>query len=98
MPIVEQTDEFRGWFADLRDNRAQGRIASRLERLAFGLPGDCKPVGDGVLELRIDYGPGYRVYHVYMSADLITVLWGGDKGSQVRDIAKAKSLAKEMGK
>jgi putative addiction module killer protein len=71
-------------------------VAERLRRLALGNPGDVKPVGEGVSELRIDYGPGYRVYFVRRGDAFVVVLSGGDKSSQGRDIARAKALAKEV--
>ena len=93
---VRLTETFADWLADLRDRRAAARIAERLRRLALGNPGDVKPVGDGLSELRVDFGPGYRVYYVQRGAVLIVVLCGGDKSSQSRDIASAKALAKEI--
>jgi putative addiction module killer protein len=72
------------------------RINIRIRRLSLGNPGDVKPVGEGISELRIDYGPGYRVYFLIKSNELILLLTGGNKSSQVKDIAKAKSLAKEI--
>ncbi|WP_397403474.1 type II toxin-antitoxin system RelE/ParE family toxin [Phenylobacterium sp.] len=96
MVQVLQTEVFSKWLRDLRDRRALARIAERLRRLALGNPGDVKPVGDGLSELRIDYGPGYRVYFVRRGEVLIVVLCGGDKASQVRDIARAKALAREI--
>jgi putative addiction module killer protein len=72
------------------------RINIRIRRLSLGNPGDVKPVGEGISELRIDYGPGYRVYFLIKSNQLILLLTGGNKSSQVKDIAKAKSLAKEI--
>jgi putative addiction module killer protein len=80
----------------LRDTEAKARIAARVRRLAFGNPGDVKPVGEGVSELRIHYGPGYRVYFVQRGTTLIVLLCGGDKKSQQRDIETAKQLAKEV--
>ncbi len=80
----------------LRDMRARARIAVRIDRLALGNPGDVKPVGEGVSELRIPYGPGYRLYYVQKGDELVILLCGGNKGSQRRDIAAAKALAKEM--
>lgn len=79
----------------LRDRRALARIAARLDRLAAGNPGDVQPVGDGVSELRIDYGPGYRVYFTRRGPVLVILLCGGDKSSQDRDIRQAKALAEE---
>lgn len=80
----------------LRDVRAQARIAERLRRLERGLLGDAQPVGEGISELRIDYGPGYRVYFITRGRTLIILLCGGDKRSQTRDIAKAKRMAEEV--
>jgi putative addiction module killer protein len=93
---VRETTVFGAWMAGLKDRRARGRIASRIERLAEGNPGDAKSVGEGVSELRIDHGPGYRVYFTRKGSLLIILLCGGDKSSQHRDIAAAKALAKEL--
>lgn len=93
---VRQTSEFAAWIAKLSDQQAVRRITIRLARLEVGLLGDVKPVGAGVSELRINYGPGYRVYFAQRGAVLILLLCGGDKGTQARDIAKAKALAKEV--
>lgn len=84
---------FDRWLSELRDRRAVARIAARLDRLASGNPGDTQPVGDGVSELRINYGPGYRVYFIQRGPVLIILLCGGDKSSQDRDIKQAKALA-----
>ncbi len=84
---------FDRWLADLRDKRAVARILARLDRLAVGNPGDVKPVGEGISEMRIDYGPGYRVYFLQRGLLLIVLLCGGDKSAQDRDIARAKALA-----
>lgn len=92
---VRQTAIFRDWVTGLRDLRARARIAIRIDRLAEGNPGDVKSVGDGVSELRIDYGPGYRLYFTRRGALLVILLCGGDKSSQDRDIRQAKALAKE---
>lgn len=92
---LKQTATFAKWESRLRDKRARTIIASRLMRLAEGLPGDVEPIGEGVSELRIHYGPGYRVYFQQRGNLLIVLLCGGDKGSQARDIAAAKRLAKE---
>ncbi len=93
---VRQTERFAAWLDGLRDRRARLRIAARLLRLEAGLFGDVKPVGEGVSELRINYGPGYRVYFVQRGQILLIILCGGDKGSQDRDVAAAKLLAKEI--
>jgi putative addiction module killer protein len=92
---LKQTATFVKWETRLRDKRARTIIAARLMRLAEGLPGDVEPVGDGVSELRIHYGPGYRIYFQKRGNLLIVLLCGGDKGSQSRDIAAAKKLAIE---
>ena len=84
---------FDGWLTGLRDRRAKVRIAARLDRLAAGNPGDVKPVGDGISELRIDVGPGYRVYYMTRGKVLIVLLCGGDKSTQATDIKQAKALA-----
>ena len=86
---------FNRWLSGLRDRRAVARIAARLDRLASGNPGDAQPVGDGVSELRINYGPGYRVYFIQRGPVLIILLCGGDKSSQDRDIKQAKVLAEQ---
>ena len=95
MPIIRETDEFSDWLADLRDGQARIRILRRLDRLAAGNPGDVKPVGEGLNEMRIDYGPGYRVYFVQRGAVLVLLLCGGDKKTQDRDIRFAKALARD---
>ncbi|WP_425107340.1 type II toxin-antitoxin system RelE/ParE family toxin [Ancylobacter sp.] len=95
MVEVRQTAEFARWFARLRDGAAAARIRARIRRLSLGNPGDAKPVGEGVRELRIDYGPGYRVYFVQRGSVLAILLCGGDKRSQDKDIAAAKALASE---
>src|SRR5882757_382518 len=87
MPEVRQTEKFALWLAGLSDGRAVARINARIRRLSLGNPGDVKPVGEGISEMRIDYGPGYRVYFVQRGAALVILLAGGDKGSQGRDIA-----------
>lgn len=84
------------WLKALRDPRAVARISIRIDRLALGNPGEVKPVGEGVSELRIDYGPGYRVYFVRRRSELVVLLCGGDKSSQGADIARARLLAKEV--
>jgi putative addiction module killer protein len=93
---VRQTEVFARWFESLRDRRARARIDARIRRLSLGNPGDVRPVGEGVSELRIDYGPGYRVYFVQREQTLVVLLAGGDKDSQTRDIKTALRLAREL--
>ena len=92
---LEQTETFRLWEQKLRDRRARTLIAARLLRLAEGLLGDVGPIGDGISELRIHHGPGYRVYFLRRGDSRVVLLCGGDKASQSRDIAKAKRLAEK---
>ena len=96
MPEIRETETFSCWLKALRDTEAKARVAVRIRRLAFGNPGDVKPVGEGISELRIPYGPGYRVYFVQRGTVLIVLLCGGDKKTQQKDIATAKRLAKEI--
>ena len=96
MVEVRQTDVFTDWFAGLRDREARARITVRIRRLSLGNPGDVKPVGSGVSEMRIDYGPGYRVYFVRRDDTVVVLLCGGDKRHQDRDIARALELAQEV--
>jgi putative addiction module killer protein len=91
---VRQTAVFREWLNGLPDQVAVRRIAQRIARLSSGLYGDVKPVGDGVSELRIDHGPGYRLYFVQQGKVLILLLCGGDKKTQDRDIKVAKAMLK----
>ena len=93
---IRQTIEYARWFGALRDRTAKARIDIRLRRLSLGNPGDAKPVGDGISELRIDYGPGYRIYYVQQGSTLVVLLAGGDKSSQARDIRRAKELARDL--
>lgn len=95
MVEVRQHPEFKAWLDSLRDKAAQRKIAQRIVRLEAGLLGDVK-FFDGIGELRIDFGPGYRVYFVKRGAEIIILLCGGDKSSQRRDINRAKALAKEV--
>ena len=90
---VRQTPVFSDWMAALRDHRARAKIAARIDRLALGNPGDVAPVGEGVSELRIHYGPGYRVYFITRSQTLVVLLGGGDKSTQTKNIRAAKLLA-----
>jgi putative addiction module killer protein len=96
MMQLRQTQRFKTWFDELRDLRARARIQARLDRLSLGNPGDVRPVGSGVSELRIDYGPGYRVYFIQCGENLIVLLAGGDKDTQAKDIAQAITLASEL--
>ena len=93
---VRTTDTFRRWFKRLRDRKAKARIQARIDRVQMGHFGDIAPVGEGVSELRIFYGPGYRVYFVQRGEVVVILLSGGDKGSQNADIAKAKEIAKQL--
>ena len=95
MVEVCQTETFAGWLRKMRDESARARIQIRIRRLSLGNFGDVKPVGEGVSELRIDYGPGYRVYFAQRGNLLVLLLAGGTKKTQPADIAKAKELAKE---
>ncbi|MHC2626559.1 putative addiction module killer protein [Bradyrhizobium huanghuaihaiense] len=93
---VQKTDEFDQWLAALKDQRAVAKIASRIERLAMGNAGDVKAVGAGVSELRVDYGPGYRVYYKQVGNRIVLILCGGDKSTQDRDIRHAKAIASQL--
>jgi len=93
---IRQTETFVDWFESLRDRQAKARIDIRIRRLSMGNPGDVKPVGQGVSELRIDYDPGYRVYFVQRGETLIILLAGGDKRTQERDIKTALDLAQDL--
>ncbi len=92
---VVQTETFRIWLARLADRQAVARIVVRLRRLELGNAGDTRSVGDGVSEMRIDYGPGYRVYFTKRGKTIVILLCGGDKKSQRKDIATARKIAKE---
>ena len=93
---LQQTETFRKWRLRLKEERVRVLIASRLDRLAYGHAGDAAPVGDGISELRIHYGPGYRVYFQQKGNEIILLLCGGDKGSQARDIEMAKKIANDL--
>jgi len=95
MKEIRQTETFSEWLRNLSDSRAKARIAARIDRLALGNPGDVAPVGEGVSEMRVHYGPGYRVYFVQRGAALV-LLCGGDKSSQGSDIRTAKWLSSEL--
>jgi putative addiction module killer protein len=96
MMEIRQTETYANWFAGLKDVRAKARIDVRIRRLSLGNPGDVKPVGGGISEMRIDYGPGYRVYYQQMATAIVVLLCGGDKNSQQKDIVQAKKLAAEL--
>lgn len=93
---VRQTAEFESWFESLRDREARFRILARIRRLSLGNLGDVQPIGEGVSELRVPCGPGYRVYVNQQGEALIVLLAGGDKSSQKRDIERAKELARGL--
>ena len=95
---LRQTPAFAGWLRGLKDSVTRARIAARVQRLAFGNAGDARPVGGGVSELRLHFGPGYRVYFVQHGAVLIVLLCGGDKATQDRDIAQAVRMAQGIAK
>ena len=95
MMEFKQTETFRKWRIRLKDQRVRALIASRLDRLAFGNAGDVRPVGQGISELRIDYGPGFRVYFQKRGKTIVILLCGGDKSTQEKDIETAKRLAAE---
>ena len=96
MMEIRKTEVFVKWLDGLSDVHARARILVRVERLAAGNPGDVKPVGEGVSEMRIDYGPGYRVYYKKQGRDIVILLAGGDKQGQARDIKTALSLARNL--
>jgi putative addiction module killer protein len=93
---IRKTEIFVEWIDSLEDIRGRARIQARIERLAMGNPGDVKPVGEGVSEMRIDHGPGYRVYYLKRERTVIILLAGGDKKSQVKDIKTALRLARNL--
>ena len=93
---IQQTETYAKWFAGLRDRVARARIDIRIRRLSLGNAGDTKPVGEGVSELRVDHGPGYRVYFIQRGEVLIVLLAGGDKSTQDKDIRNAKALANDL--
>ncbi|WP_333853693.1 type II toxin-antitoxin system RelE/ParE family toxin [Leclercia sp.] len=96
MKEIVQTEVFRRWQKSIKDDRVKTLIATRLFRLSQGLSGDVKPVGEGISELRIQYGPGYRLYYQQQGDILIILLCGGDKSSQKKDIEMAKMLARSL--
>ncbi len=93
MTEVRQTDEFSDWLRRLRDANAVARIVGRIRRMEMGNPGDIRGVGHGIFEMRVDYGPGYRIYYVYRGAQIVILLCGGDKRTQSKDIKRAQKLA-----
>lgn len=93
---IRKTENFAKWLDALQDTRDRARVLVRIERLAIGNPGDVKPVGEGVSELRIDYGPGYRVYYKQTGHKVVILLAGGDKSTQARDIKAAVRLAHNL--
>ena len=93
---IRKTEQFAKWIDNLRDLRGRARILARIARLAAGNPGDVKPVGEGVSELRIDTGPGYRVYYVKKGSEWVILLAGGDKSTEATDIDAALQLARDL--
>ena len=96
MYTIEETETFSKWLSKLRDLKGKIAVARRIERMRSGSFGDVKPVGENVSELRVDTGPGYRVYYTVRGSEIVILLIGGDKSTQQRDIEKAKSMAKEF--
>jgi len=93
VPEIVQSESFANWLTGLADRKARAKIQARIDRLAIGNPGDVKPVGRGVSEMRIDYGPGHRVYFIRRGPVLIVLLCGGDKKTQETDIKRAIKIA-----
>ena len=93
---VRKTEEFDDWLVALKDRKAVAKIVARIERLALGNPGDVKPVGEGISEMRIPYGPGYRVYYTQAGKEVVLLLCGGDRATQDKDIKRAKEIAAEL--
>ncbi|MBV9236942.1 MAG: type II toxin-antitoxin system RelE/ParE family toxin [Xanthobacteraceae bacterium] len=89
-------EEFSGWLRRLRDAKAVARIVGRIRRMEMGNPGDAKSIGQGIFEMRIDHGPGYRVYYVHRGAQIVILLCGGDKRAQQRDIQRAQKLSEKL--
>ena len=93
---IRETETYSRWFERLRDRQAKARINIRIRRLSMGNPGEVKAVGEGVSELKLTYGPGYRVYFIQIGQEFVVLLAGGDKSSQSDDIELAKKLAREL--
>ena len=93
---IRKTEVFSKWLDELRDLKGRARIQARIERLAFGNPGDVKPVGEAVSELKIDYGPGYRVYYKRSGKSILILLAGGDKSTQPKDIRNVLLMARNL--
>jgi putative addiction module killer protein len=96
MATAQKTEEFNRWLAELRDDSARAKILVRVQRLEAGNPGDVKDVGEGISEMRIDHGPGYRVYYKRIGRQIFLLLCGGEKSGQSRDIKLARKLASEL--
>lgn len=95
---VLRTDVFASWLKDLRDKIARAKILTRIDRLEDGNPGNFRSLGDGIFEMKIDFGPGYRVYYIQRGHQIVVLLCGGDKSTQAKDIRHAKALAREWAK
>ena len=93
---IQKTDEFDNWLSALSDQRAVAKIVSRIERLGLGNAGDVKPVGEGISEMRLTYGPGYRIYYKQTGKTIVLILCGGDKSTQAGDIRRAKEIAAQL--
>ncbi|MBS0499859.1 MAG: type II toxin-antitoxin system RelE/ParE family toxin [Burkholderiaceae bacterium] len=96
MKAIHTTENFDGWFAGLRDKQVARRIQARIDRAEDGNFGDCEPVGEGISEMRIHYGPGYRVYFTQRGMEIVILLAGGDKSTQSKDIKTALELARQL--
>jgi putative addiction module killer protein len=96
MAEVGQTQEFSAWLRRLTDANAVARIVARIRRMEKGNPGDTRSVGQGILEMRVDYGPGYRIYYLHRGAQIVILLCGGDKRTQQQDIKRAQKLAETL--
>lgn len=98
MNLIERTSEFDDWLQQLKDLKGKARIAARINSASLGNFGDCKSLGDGISEMRIEFGPGYRIYYTRRGLVVYLLLLGGDKGTQRKDIAKAKALVQNLPK